>query len=408
VKPEDVGLYSVQVSNIAGAVLSSNALLQVDQSPVVLCKDVVVSASTGCLGAASIDNGSFDPDGDPIVIVQTPPGPYPLGTNIVSLIATDPWGASNTCSAVVVVRDTTPPTLVCPGDILLEFASEAGAPAIFTPQASDDCSPPVALECATASGSTFPIGDTLVGCVATDAAGNKTHETFRVTVLGAQGVKSNVLSELTTLAAGETRPAVSLHLTNAIQHLTDSLAPDLWMDQARLNRQHGDQDFNDEKAAVQPLNLLLKDPQHAVSPNMVEALIGRIVRCDRLLACVALNDAQAAGVDPKQLEQGWSCLARGDGKVADGEYEAGIDSYRQAWHHALLLNARLAVRSTAGVLALEFPGFPQAAYAIETSTNCINWVQIGTVTAGPDGAARFPAPSKTEEPAQFFRARPLP
>ena len=33
---------------------------------------------------ASINNGSFDPDGDPITFSQSPPGPYPLGTNVVT------------------------------------------------------------------------------------------------------------------------------------------------------------------------------------------------------------------------------------------------------------------------------------------------------------------------------------
>src|SRR5207249_8934874 len=95
-----------------------NAFLAVDQPPVANCRTVVVPAGTNCLAEASIDAGSFDPDGDALVLVQSPPGGYPVGTNLVTLTAVDTYGASNSCSALVIVKDTTPPNLVCPSDIV--------------------------------------------------------------------------------------------------------------------------------------------------------------------------------------------------------------------------------------------------------------------------------------------------
>ncbi|HUU45424.1 MAG TPA: hypothetical protein VM118_06785, partial [Acidobacteriota bacterium] len=59
--------------------------------PVVLCSDVTVAADAFCEATASIDNGSYDPDGNPMTIVQTPPGPYPLGDTDVWLIVSDPY-----------------------------------------------------------------------------------------------------------------------------------------------------------------------------------------------------------------------------------------------------------------------------------------------------------------------------
>jgi hypothetical protein len=71
-----------------------------NQVPVALCKNVTVAA---CMANASIDNGSFDPDGDPVTLTQTPPGPYSVGTTTVTLTVTDNHGASSQCSATVTV-----------------------------------------------------------------------------------------------------------------------------------------------------------------------------------------------------------------------------------------------------------------------------------------------------------------
>ena len=53
--------------------------LLVNRAPVAQCADVIVSAGTNCTAEASVDNHSYDPDGDTITITQTPSGPYPLG-----------------------------------------------------------------------------------------------------------------------------------------------------------------------------------------------------------------------------------------------------------------------------------------------------------------------------------------
>jgi hypothetical protein len=75
---------------------------------------VTVPAGPACTADASIDNGSSDPDGDPLTFVQAPPSPYALGVTPVVLTVTDPSGAFSQASGNVTVVDTTGPSITAP------------------------------------------------------------------------------------------------------------------------------------------------------------------------------------------------------------------------------------------------------------------------------------------------------
>jgi uncharacterized repeat protein (TIGR01451 family) len=97
--------------NIANAFLGDGTdigaveLAAPNHAPVAKCKNVTVLAGPNGTANASVDDGSFDPDsGDTITIVQTPPGPYPIGTTPVTLTVTDSHGLSSSCTANVTVQ----------------------------------------------------------------------------------------------------------------------------------------------------------------------------------------------------------------------------------------------------------------------------------------------------------------
>jgi Concanavalin A-like lectin/glucanases superfamily/HYR domain/Immunoglobulin domain/Immunoglobulin I-set domain len=182
------GTYSVQVTNAFGSVLSASASLTVNHPPVARCLNVIAAAGPDCLASASVDNHSYDPDQNPITLSQTPPGPYPPGTNFVTLTATDSHGLSNSCTALVLVVDQTPPVIVCPPSVVQpNDLNQCGAVVTYAlPSATDLCSAVTNLTCVPPPGSFFPVGTTLVRCSAVDAAGNLGTNSFTVTVKDTQ------------------------------------------------------------------------------------------------------------------------------------------------------------------------------------------------------------------------------
>ncbi len=202
---------------IGGLILSSNTLYGATRNggssgngtafslplpplpPVAHCKHVTVAAGANCSADAAVDDGSFSPNaGDTITLVQSPAAPYPLGDTSVTLIVTNSSGLSNSCMATVTIVDTTPPVVACPGNIVTDAASPAGAVVSFSPAASDDCSL-AGLTSSPTSGSTFGIGDTIVNCTATDAAGNQAICTFTVHVNGAAEQVNNLIAQVQRL-----------------------------------------------------------------------------------------------------------------------------------------------------------------------------------------------------------------
>jgi hypothetical protein len=115
---------------------------------------------------------------------------FPLGETVVTCSATDAHGNTGTATFKVKVQDTTPPTLIAPGDTSVYATTDAGADAadqgpitsfIFGFHVADiaDASPKVTAN----SPQFFPVGTTTVVFTATDASGNKSTASAKLTVL---------------------------------------------------------------------------------------------------------------------------------------------------------------------------------------------------------------------------------
>ncbi len=110
---------------------------------------------------------------------------FPLGTTVVTCSATGASGTTAHGSFTVRVQDTRPPVISTEPDIILEATGPTGAPVTYPGPTATDVGGPVnpTVTCTPASGSTFPLGTTVVKCFATDAAGNAASATFGVTVV---------------------------------------------------------------------------------------------------------------------------------------------------------------------------------------------------------------------------------
>jgi hypothetical protein len=116
---------------------------------------------------------------------------FPVGTTTVACTARDAANNMASCTLTLKVNDTQAPSITCPGNITTTAAScppSSSRAVNFTVTASDNC-PGVTTVCknqnnqVVISGSSFPVGTTMVTCTATDASNNTASCSFTVTVL---------------------------------------------------------------------------------------------------------------------------------------------------------------------------------------------------------------------------------
>ncbi|MFT3866939.1 MAG: HYR domain-containing protein [Nibricoccus sp.] len=154
-------------------------------APVLTLPADITAEATGPAGAAvtfsaqAVDaiNGALG------VSYSAAPGSiFPVGQTTVTVTAVDVAGNVVTGSFKITVVDIVAPTITVPANQTLEATSASGATATFSATASDLVDGPIAVALSHASGSTFPLGTTLVTLTATDAAGNSATGSFNITV----------------------------------------------------------------------------------------------------------------------------------------------------------------------------------------------------------------------------------
>src|SRR5215207_4808703 len=219
-----VGGHTVQCSatDEAGntATASFTVTVQDTTPPIITVPEDIVVEATGPEGAVAnftvsatdvVDgkatlgsNGALiqeDQDGRDIEISCNPRSgsTFELGTTTVNCYAEDSSRNRVDGSFSVTVQDTTPPIITVPEDIVVEATGPEGAKVNFTVSATDvvdgkatldrnnmliqdNVGGSITIVCDPPSGSTFPIGETVVQCAATDEAGNTATASFTVTV----------------------------------------------------------------------------------------------------------------------------------------------------------------------------------------------------------------------------------
>ncbi|MCX6270090.1 MAG: HYR domain-containing protein [Bacteroidetes bacterium] len=122
----------------------------------------------------------------PVIITQNPvagtllPSSHNQVHNVVMTV-TDIAGNSSNCTAEITGDDLTPPQITCPDDIFSPCDQVVTFPDAI---ATDDCDATIVTQTGgLPSGSTFPVGTTVIIFQATDAAGNTSTCSFNVTVV---------------------------------------------------------------------------------------------------------------------------------------------------------------------------------------------------------------------------------
>jgi len=110
-------------ANGSGACSASCRSVAVNRAPVAKCKDVNLPAGPTCSAVVpSVNDGSYDPDGNALQCTQGLVGSLGLGSHLVGLTCLDPSGLVSSCAGTVTVADITPPSITCPDNIVAECA----------------------------------------------------------------------------------------------------------------------------------------------------------------------------------------------------------------------------------------------------------------------------------------------
>ena len=174
----------VTVPSVPGVDLPPAPALPPIAPPSIAAPSSLVAEATGPLGAVvSYTVTASNVDGAvPVSCVPASGSTFHLGHTTVSCSSTDGQGNTSRASFDVQVRDTTAPTLSVPGDITVKTSLAGGVKVSYVATATDLVDTAPKLVCTPASGSLFLVQTTTVTCSATDASGNSSTKSFRVTV----------------------------------------------------------------------------------------------------------------------------------------------------------------------------------------------------------------------------------
>ncbi|HYC88735.1 MAG TPA: HYR domain-containing protein [Thermoanaerobaculia bacterium] len=157
-----------------------------DRTPPVLTipEDIYIAAVERDGAVVEFETSAVDTVDTDVPVTCSPASGthFPMRTTEVRCSARDDSFNSTIRSFLVTVSDNAFPTLMLPADMVVEATSRSGAIVNYTATARDYVERTIAVECAPASGTFFPVGISTVSCTATDDMERSTNGVFRVTV----------------------------------------------------------------------------------------------------------------------------------------------------------------------------------------------------------------------------------
>ncbi|HEX8169997.1 MAG TPA: HYR domain-containing protein [Thermoanaerobaculia bacterium] len=208
-----VAVYALEDAGprLAGSGFLNIAAVDNPTPPLLSTPEAVYAEADGPRGAVvTYAVGAIDGNGAdvPVTCDQPSGSVFPLGTAIVTCSATNAYGTS-TNSFPIVVGDTVVPVVTVPADIVTDDPV-----VMFGATAVDNLDGDLPVTCSPLSGTTFPIGTTVVECVAEDAHLNAGYGRFTVTVTnGVQPPVLTVPADITAEATGPDGAVVSFEAT---------------------------------------------------------------------------------------------------------------------------------------------------------------------------------------------------
>ena len=173
------------------------------EPPRILCpSDLIVSATGPKTRVNFVATASDNTDQSPQIVYDYQPGSeFPLGVTKVKVMAKDASGNSSTCYFTVTVKDTTPPRIICPSDMIVSAAGPKTR-VNYSATATDDIDPKPEVLYDPAPGSEFPLGTTQVTATAKDSSGNLTTCSFKVIVRDSEPPRIICPSDMVVSATG--------------------------------------------------------------------------------------------------------------------------------------------------------------------------------------------------------------
>ncbi len=187
---------------------------------------VTISDLDGTLGTATAADNCGG-----VTVTRGGGNTFPVGETIVTYTATDAAGNTAAATQKVTVIDNTPPAISCPININVGFNPAVNGAVVnyAAPVGSDNCAgATTAQTTGLPSGATFPLGTTTNTFTVTDAAGNTSSCSFKVTValtsiVGVDGVSVSGSSYIDSYDSNGGYPATKGSLASVVSNGTSTL-----------------------------------------------------------------------------------------------------------------------------------------------------------------------------------------